>query len=108
MALHRRLSRGRLALPEALSIRLTAVFSGRVQGVGFRYTACRIADDYRVTGFVRNLPDGRVELVAEGPSEQARPFVQSVRRQMAAYVRQADVRQSAATGQFDRFGITYA
>ena len=108
MALHRRLSRGRLALPEALSIRLTAVFSGRVQGVGFRYTACRIADDYRVTGFVRNLPDGRVELVAEGPAEQARPFVQSVRRQMAAYVRPADVRQSAATGQFDRFGVTYS
>ena len=91
-----------------MSIRLTALFSGRVQGVGFRYTACRIADDYRVTGFVRNLPDGRVELVAEGPPEQARPFVESVRRQMAAYVRQADVRQSAATGQFDRFGVTYS
>jgi acylphosphatase len=108
MVAHHRLSRERLALPEAVSIRLTAVFSGRVQGVGFRYTACRIAADYRVTGFVRNLPDGRVELVAEGPAEQARPFVQSVRSQMAAYVRQADVRQSTATGQFDRFGITYA
>lgn len=108
MPVHHRLSRGRVALPEVVSIRLTVLFSGRVQGVGFRYTACRIADDYRVTGFVRNLPDGRVELVAEGPPEQARSFVESVRRQMAAYVRQADVRQSAATGQFDRFGITYA
>ena len=42
-------------------------FSGRVQGVGFRYTSRNIAINYDVTGFVRNLPDGRVELVAEGP-----------------------------------------
>jgi len=95
-------------LSKAVSIRLTAVFSGRVQGVGFRYTACRAAEGYCVTGFVRNLPDGSVELVVEGPPEQTRSFVESVRRQMAAYIRQADVRQSAATDQFDRFGITYA
>jgi acylphosphatase len=95
-------------LPEASSIRLTVAFSGRVQGVGFRYTACRIADDYRVTGFVRNLPDGCVELVAEGPAKQVKSFVEAVRRQMAAYIRRADVCQSSATGQFDRFGVAYA
>ncbi len=39
-------------------------YSGRVQGVGFRYTVKQIASGYEVTGFVRNLPDGRVELQA--------------------------------------------
>lgn len=41
-------------------------FSGRVQGVGFRYTTERLARHYDVTGYVQNLPDGRVELVVEG------------------------------------------
>jgi acylphosphatase len=42
------------------------IFSGRVQGVGFRYTAQSIARRHPVTGYVRNLPDGTVELVAQG------------------------------------------
>ena len=46
------------------------LFSGRVQGVGFRYTACHIARHFTVTGYVRNLPDGRVELLAEGNPEE--------------------------------------
>lgn len=54
-------------------------FSGRVQGVGFRWTTNRIAADYPVTGFVRNLPDGRVELVAQGPAESVDEFLAAVR-----------------------------
>ena len=46
-----------------------AFFSGTVQGVGFRYTAERLARRYPLTGYVRNLPDGRVELLAEGEEE---------------------------------------
>ena len=42
-------------------------YSGRVQGIGFRYTARSIAAGRRVTGFVRNLPDGRVHLIVEVP-----------------------------------------
>ena len=49
-------------------------YSGQVQGVGFRFQTLRIARAYEVAGFVRNLPDGRVELVAEGRSGPARPF----------------------------------
>ena len=44
--------------------RLCVLFEGRVQGVGFRYTVKRIATGFEVTGWVRNLPDGRVELQA--------------------------------------------
>jgi acylphosphatase len=45
---------------------MTVIYSGQVQGVGFRYTAKTVATGFEITGTIRNLPDGRVELVAEG------------------------------------------
>ena len=48
-------------------------YAGNVQGVGFRYTARCAAAGLDVTGFVRNLPDGRVHLVVEGPPRDRRP-----------------------------------
>ena len=59
-------------------VRRAAYYTGRVQGVGFRYTTQRIAADYPVDGFVKNLPDGRVELVAEGPPAQVQAFLAAV------------------------------
>ena len=47
-----------------------AYYSGRVQGVGFRFTAQHVAEGFAVAGFVRNQPDGTVEVLAEGPAEQ--------------------------------------
>ena len=58
-------------------------FSGRVQGVGFRWTTNRIAAGYSVTGFVRNLPDGRVEVVVAGQTETVETFVDAVRTHFA-------------------------
>jgi acylphosphatase len=54
-------------------------YSGRVQGVGFRVTAVRIARRYPVTGWVRNLPDGRVQMLAEGEAGAVEAFLQAVR-----------------------------
>jgi len=54
--------------------RLTVIYSGRVQGVGFRYTTKTVATGYELTGSVRNLPDGRVELIAEGRREELENF----------------------------------
>ncbi len=54
-------------------------YSGRVQGVGFRYTAKNVATGYEVTGIVRNLPDGRVELLAEGPEDELQAFQDGIR-----------------------------
>ena len=51
--------------------RATVFYAGRVQGVGFRYTAREIACGYDVAGYVCNLPDGRVELVVEGAETEA-------------------------------------
>jgi acylphosphatase len=64
-------------------------FSGRVQGVGFRYTAHRLAQNFAVAGYVRNLPDGRVELVAEGEPSEAARFLEAVRREMGRYIQEA-------------------
>jgi len=61
-------------------------FSGRVQGVGFRYTTQSLARGFEVAGFVRNLPDGRVELVAEGDSDELDAFLASIRREMDAFI----------------------
>ena len=54
-------------------------YSGRVQGVGFRYTAKQLALSYEVTGIVRNLSDGRVELIAEGPLDELQAFQLGIR-----------------------------
>jgi acylphosphatase len=58
--------------------RVTVFYSGRVQGVGFRATVCGLARGYDVTGTVRNLPDGRVELIAEGAKIELAAFLEGI------------------------------
>jgi len=58
--------------------RVTVLYGGRVQGVGFRATVRHIARGYDVTGLVHNLPDGRVELVAEGMKEELDAFLAGI------------------------------
>jgi acylphosphatase len=60
-------------------------FSGRVQGVGFRYTTERLSRDYDVKGYVRNLPDGRVELLVEGEWSAISEFLTSIVTEMEPY-----------------------
>ena len=87
--------------------RLHAFFSGRVQGVGFRYTAERIAEDFPVTGFVRNLPDGRVELLVEGDEVDLEGFLQKIRKSfLARYIGGAETRWLEASGEFQDFRIS--
>ena len=82
-------------------------FAGQVQGVGFRYTARRLATRYAVDGFVRNLPDGRVELVAEGLPAEVGAFVDDLRRTMQSYVRDCDIHRAPASGEFEGFEIRF-
>ena len=53
-------------------------YSGRVQGVGFRYTVKSVVSGFDVTGTIRNLPDGRVELIAEGAKDELTAFRQAI------------------------------
>jgi acylphosphatase len=81
-------------------------YTGRVQGVGFRFTAQRLAQNHRVGGYVRNLPGGDVELVAEGPAAEVEAFLAAVARRMAGYVEQTTV-EDAAPGGYTGFHIRY-
>lgn len=63
------------------------IFVGRVQGVGFRYTAKGLAQGFAVTGYVRNLPDGTVELVVEGEEDEVARYLEALKERMAGYIR---------------------
>jgi len=68
-------------------LRRRVYYSGRVQGVGFRYTCLWLARGFEVGGHVRNLPDGRVELVAEGEETDLDGFLSAIEREMAVYIK---------------------
>ena len=82
-------------------------FGGRVQGVGFRYTTQNIAMRYNVHGYVRNLNDGRVELVMEGDDREMDSVVDSLQQKMNGYIRQVEAQVIPATGEFDDFMIRH-
>ena len=82
-------------------------YSGQVQGVGFRYQARKVSAGYEVTGFVRNLSDGRVELVVEGEQAELNAFRQAVRDSgLSGFIRNEEVTWSGASGEFRGFGIS--
>jgi acylphosphatase len=85
--------------------RRQAFFSGHVQGVGFRYTTRQLAQNYAVAGFVRNLPDGRVELVAEGTPAELDRFIAAIADRMADQIRNVSVDVRPAIGEFAAFEI---
>lgn len=87
--------------------RKTCYFSGHVQGVGFRYTVKNIALRHDVLGYVRNLPDGRVELVMEGPETEMEELVNEVCDRMTGYVKKVDKVDFPATGEFAQFCIRH-
>jgi acylphosphatase len=87
--------------------RITVYFSGRVQGVGFRYVARETSEKYAVTGYVRNMRDGRVELVTEGGRSEIEQFVAAVKVAMGGYIHEAQESWGAATGEFRSFGIRF-
>ena len=89
------------------SVRREVLFSGNVQGVGFRYTTCQVAADYPVGGFVRNLPDGRVQVIVEGPSSAVEQFIRRLTTRMDRYIARAESSEAPARGEFDQFGVRF-
>ena len=84
-----------------------AFFSGRVQGVGFRFTVEDIANALGVTGWVRNLGDGRVEVVAEAEEEALKEFLERINSYFSRYIQDTDVKWQEASGEFKEFGIRF-
>jgi acylphosphatase len=85
--------------------RLEIHYAGNVQGVGFRYRARNIAQQYDVTGLVRNLDDGRVQVVAEGEKDELLAFMREIDQQMERYIRNKSVVWGTAHHQFVTFDI---
>ncbi len=88
-------------------VRQEVHFRGRVQGVGFRWTVQRIANHFEVVGYVRNMPDGRVQLVAEGDEEELERFVGAIEAEMNRHIADVSVMKMAAIDEFSRFEIRY-
>ncbi len=85
---------------------MTIFYSGRVQGVGFRYTVKSITTGYEVTGTVRNLDDGRVELIAEGDPGELAAFRQGIRESgLGGLIQREEESFEPATGDFRGFEI---
>lgn len=84
--------------------RYTVHFAGRVQGVGFRFTAREVAARFDVAGYVQNLPDGRVRVVAEGEPAQLDAFLAQLERRMEGFIEECTIDRGEATGEFGRPG----
>lgn len=81
------------------------IYRGRVQGVGFRWRTTRALDGMPITGFVRNLPDGTVELVVEGAPSAVSAALEAVATALARQIESCDAQSLAATGEFSDFRI---
>jgi acylphosphatase len=83
------------------------LYRGRVQGVGFRYTVRRIATNHPVTGYVKNLPDGSVELVAQGSPEAINALLADVAQQFRGNITDCERRPAATAEVFSHFDIRF-
>jgi acylphosphatase len=83
----------------------TVYFSGRVQGVGFRYTTMQAAKEFEVSGWVKNLSDGRVQLEAEGEPQAVKAFVTAVEERLHGYIRKTERQTAKRLPQFSGFTI---
>lgn len=82
-------------------------YAGRVQGVGFRFTTEDIATNLAVAGWVRNLRDGKVEVVAEAEEEVLQEFLERINQYFSRYIKEAEVHWQPATGEYRDFQIRY-
>jgi acylphosphatase len=87
--------------------RRTVYYSGHVQGVGFRYAARSAAARFAVGGYVRNLSDGRVEVVAEGEPRELDAFLRAIHDQLGDHIRNEQSDSQAASGEFSGFEIRH-
>jgi acylphosphatase len=83
--------------------------AGRVQGVGYRYFAMNAAEQFKVTGYAKNLADGRVEVYAIGSSAQLRDFARELRRGPALSVVAdvAEVEAEVSPAFSSEFSVTF-
>ncbi len=83
------------------------VFKGRVQGVGFRYTAHRSACRFELTGFVRNLGDGSVEMLMQGNRDDVDECLADIQDSFEGYIKETQINEVPEDPRYKSFVITY-
>ena len=83
------------------------IFTGHVQGVGFRFTAHRMASRHHLTGFVRNLGDGSVEMLAQGSAEDIEECLRDIKEALAGYVGETVIDEVPPDPRYTDFKITF-
>ena len=86
-------------------VRAHIYFCGTVQGVGFRYTTVSFAQQFSLTGWVKNLSDGRVEIVVEGPRERIEELLLRLNGQFGSFIRDQHIEWLDARKEFDEFSV---
>lgn len=82
------------------------LFSGQVQGVGFRRKTFDISKGFSITGYVRNIPMGNVELVVEGEPDEVERFLDALQKKLASYIESVTA-SSIPLQQFGEFSIKF-
>ncbi|MEW6101056.1 MAG: acylphosphatase [Candidatus Omnitrophota bacterium] len=82
-------------------------YSGRVQGVGFRFTAEDLAVESGITGWAKNLRDGRVEVLAEGEERNLTDFLTKVGKHFANYIADTEAEWKEPAGEFKDFTVRF-
>jgi acylphosphatase len=90
-----------------LQKRARIIFTGTVQGVGFRWTAERIAHSLSLPGWVMNCPDGSVKVVCEGDEKRIYDFVEKIEEALGYYIHGKTITWHEATGEFNSFSIAF-
>ena len=83
------------------------IFQGTVQGVGFRWTTRHFAHQYGLKGFVRNLPDGNVEVSVQGNREIIEKFIQDLKNEFQGYILEVEIDWREDVGEFADFRIRF-
>ena len=96
-----------LSAPTIMKKLARVYYSGRVQGVGFRFAAQRIAEELGLCGYVRNLDDGRVEIYAEGDESSLSDLLAQINNSFSRYIKDKQVDWEPAAGEFRDFSIKF-
>lgn len=91
----------------AENVRAEVIYSGAVQGVGFRYTARQTASRYDIGGYVQNLSNGTVRVVVEGARPEVEAFLGDLAADMSSYIDKTDVQWRPAAGEFADFRVHF-
>jgi len=98
---------GNLVFSDFMTKRLHAIFRGQVQGVGFRFTARSLAHELGISGWIKNLHSGEVEIAAEAGEKSLHEFLSRIDDQFSGYISDKTVSWQPATGEFKGFEIAF-